>query len=135
MNPYRKQVRADIDIYAALEAIEYFAANYPAERLDLHDAGRLLRASRLITQRATVYRLNIILPPGSTVAQPEMIKAPLPAGVPDTPNVRECLETLVADGIPLSIKYTAEVHTVSDATGCSEIDASSQELFGAEKTR
>lgn len=60
-HPQRAYVRAEIDIHSAVDAIEHFAANYPEERLDTHTAGRLIRAARLIIQRAATYKFHQIM--------------------------------------------------------------------------
>lgn len=89
-SPTRANVPAEISFYAAVEAVEYFAANYPADRAatnNLCEASpfvkRLRAAADLLDQRAT------------DCIHSRLIAAPLPAGVPDTPKVREALQTLV----------------------------------------
>jgi hypothetical protein len=69
-NPYRAEARAEINIYDTLDAVEHFAANYPAERIDIRDANRLLRAAALMIQRASHAKLQQIMPPGTKVSMP-----------------------------------------------------------------
>lgn len=59
-NPYRASVQAEISIHAALDAVEHFAAHYPAERLDDLTAARLARAATVIRQRVAADRFNKI---------------------------------------------------------------------------
>ena len=69
-DPMRASARAEINIYDTLDAVEHFAANYPAERIDIRDANRLLRAAALMIRRAAHARIQAVLPPGSKLSMP-----------------------------------------------------------------
>lgn len=58
---YRAYVDCEISIHAAIAAVEHFAANYPAERLDDFTANRLEKSARLIRQRVGDHRYLEIL--------------------------------------------------------------------------
>lgn len=101
-NPSRALVRAEISIHDALDAIEHFAANYDPERLpgDFHT--RLHHAASVASNRAIKNRIEQIFKPKT-----EMILAPLPAGVPDTPEVRAGLQALCESPIPVHTNLLA----------------------------
>lgn len=50
-NPFRARVVAEIDIYAALSAVEYFAANIPTERISSEIYDRLLKSVAVMIER------------------------------------------------------------------------------------
>jgi hypothetical protein len=58
--PFRARAHAEINIYDTLDAVEHFAAHYPAERLDIRDANRLLRAAALWIRRAAAAKFSKI---------------------------------------------------------------------------
>lgn len=112
-NPSRALVRAEISIHDALDAIEHFAANYDPERLPADFHTRLHRAASLASCRALKNRIEQVFRKPKT----EMILAPLPAGVPDTPEVRAGLQALCES--PIAVHTTSVAAQLADAEkGC-----------------
>lgn len=133
-DPMRANARAEINIYDTLDAVEHFAANYPAERIDLRDANRLLRAAALIIRRAAHAQLQAILPRGSTVSMPEtapVLHNRLGRIPPTDPELQKLLDRIKirAPWIPLH-KPVGGCLSVSDPTGFVEDSETENHTIG-----
>jgi cation transport regulator ChaC len=105
--PFRARATAEINIYDTLDAVEHFAAHYPAERLDIRDANRLLRAAALWIKRAAAAKFSKI-----DQAAP-VIHGRLGPVPPVDPDLQRLLDNLKNNTTPARWRWTDS----EDSTG------------------